>query len=81
MNVGSMSAASSPFQGFAANNDRHSDRPSAVVEGKSEAEPSRRDDEKSRPAVIDVQASNAGAKRTEPKGDHKDRGAKVDFSV
>lgn len=77
MTVGPTSPATSPFQGFGVGNDRQTDRPTAAVERKEEAEPFRRDDEKTRPAAVEAQRTNAGAKR----GEDKDRGAKVDFSV
>lgn len=77
MTVGPTSPATSPFQGFGVGSDRQTDRPSAVIERKEEAEPFRRDDEKTRPAAVEAQGTNSGAKR----GEDKNRGAKVDFSV
>lgn len=73
MNVGSTSGATSPFQGFGVGNDRQTDRPSAVIARKEEAEPFRRDDEKTRPAAVEAQPSKHN--------EGKNRGAKVDFSV
>lgn len=75
MTVGSTSPIAAVSQGSGVGNDRSADRPGGTIERKTEAEPFRRDDEKSRPAVVETQSQK--------RGDDKDkgRGAKVDFVV
>jgi hypothetical protein len=73
MNVGSTPGGNSAFQGFGVGNDRQTDRPTAVIARKEQAEPFRRDDEKTRPAAVEAQSSKHS--------EGKSRGAKVDFSV
>jgi hypothetical protein len=73
MTVGSTSPVAGSFQGFGVGNDRQSDRPSAVVARQEKAEPSRREDETTRPAAVETQSTKRGA--------DKNRGTKMDFVV
>jgi hypothetical protein len=76
MTVGSTSPVAGSFQGFGVGNDRQSDRPSAVIarqEKQEKAEPSRREDETTRPAAVETQSTKRGA--------DKNRGTKMDFVV
>jgi hypothetical protein len=74
MTVGSISPAAGPSQSFGVGNDRQNERSSVIV-GRDEkkADPFRREDETSRPSVMEAQSGK--------RGDQKNRGGKIDFVV